>query len=66
MNPAAELGAWFPGVHVWHGRYTGSWWAYVPGHPPRLLEAPDLQHLTRKLATTAPRPLKPRGPMPYQ
>ncbi|MBW8483690.1 hypothetical protein [Actinomadura parmotrematis] len=36
----------FPGVRVWYGRATGSWWALVPlGQGPRLLEAPTPQRL---------------------
>lgn len=60
MNPAVELARWLPGVQVWYGCHTGSWWAYLPGRPGRLVEAPDPQHLARKLATRAcsrhPRP----------
>ncbi|MFB4310987.1 hypothetical protein [Actinomadura sp. GTD37] len=36
----------FPGVRVWYGVATGSWWAMVPLRSgPRLLEAPSPQQL---------------------
>ncbi|MCP9954490.1 hypothetical protein [Actinomadura madurae] len=36
----------FPGVRVWYGEATGSWWAMVPLRDgPRLLEAPTPQQL---------------------
>ncbi|XRQ03572.1 hypothetical protein ACN3XK_44225 [Actinomadura welshii] len=36
----------FPGVRVWYGEATGSWWALVPLRSgPRLLEAPAPQQL---------------------
>lgn len=36
----------FPGVRVWYGEATGSWWAMVPLRDgPRLLEAPTPQRL---------------------
>ncbi|HEY8481682.1 MAG TPA: hypothetical protein VIL71_17790 [Spirillospora sp.] len=36
----------FPGVRVWYGEATGSWWAMVPTRSgPRLLEASSPQQL---------------------
>lgn len=36
----------FPGVRVWYGEATGSWWAMVPLRDgPRLLEAASPQQL---------------------
>ncbi|MDL4771523.1 MULTISPECIES: hypothetical protein [Thermomonosporaceae] len=36
----------FPGVRVWFGRATGSWWALVPSRGgPRLVEAPTPEGL---------------------
>jgi hypothetical protein len=36
----------FPGVRVWYGEATGSWWAIVPLRSgPRLVEAPTPQQL---------------------
>ncbi|MGI5168253.1 hypothetical protein ACQEU3_28280 [Spirillospora sp. CA-253888] len=36
----------FPGVRVWYGEATGSWWALVPLRAgPRLVEAPTPQTL---------------------
>ena len=36
----------FPGVRVWYGEATGSWWAMVPlRRRPRLVEAPSPQQL---------------------
>ncbi|MEV5828384.1 hypothetical protein AB0L25_22775 [Spirillospora sp. NPDC052242] len=36
----------FPGVRVWYGEATGSWWAMVPLRDgPRLLEAETPQRL---------------------
>ncbi|NDU71569.1 hypothetical protein GWI34_02865 [Actinomadura sp. DSM 109109] len=50
MTPAAAPRHWVPGVRVWYGIYTRSWWAFVPGVPDLLIEAhsPDLlaQRLT--------------------
>lgn len=66
MNPAVELARWFPGVHVWYGTHTGSWWAYVPGQPNRLVEAPDPHRLARKLAMTAAAPVTAPAPRPFR
>ncbi|MQY02885.1 hypothetical protein [Actinomadura macrotermitis] len=36
----------FPGVRVWYGKATRSWWALVPLNAgPRLIEAPTPQRL---------------------
>ena len=50
MNPAVELARRLPGVRVWYGCHTGSWWAYLPGRPGRLIEDRDPRQLARKLA----------------
>jgi hypothetical protein len=43
---ARTLQEQFPGVRVWYGKATGSWWAMVPLRDgPRLLEAPAPQQL---------------------
>ncbi|QXJ24954.1 hypothetical protein AGRA3207_006373 [Actinomadura graeca] len=40
----------FPGVRVWYGESTRSWWALVPTrHGPRLLEAPSPQELREEV-----------------
>lgn len=40
----------FPGVRVWYGEATGSWWAMVPLRDgPRLLEAPSPQQLREEI-----------------
>jgi hypothetical protein len=40
----------FPGVRVWFGEATGSWWAMVPLRAgPRLLEAPTAQQLREEI-----------------
>ncbi|WP_067461668.1 hypothetical protein [Actinomadura macra] len=40
----------FPGVRVWYGESTGSWWALVPlREGPRLLEAPSPQELREEI-----------------
>lgn len=49
MNPAAGLKAWIPGLQIWYGIYTRSWWAFVPGPPDRLIEAPSPEHLVQAL-----------------
>jgi hypothetical protein len=51
MSPAIELARHYPGVMVWYGIYTKSWWAYVPHDRGFLIEANDPRHLARKLAT---------------
>ncbi|MCO6008754.1 hypothetical protein NE236_27645 [Actinoallomurus purpureus] len=53
----------FPGMVIWYGPYTGSWWALVP--PPvgwRLVEALDPEELTRAIvnAVSWPWPPSPR------
>lgn len=53
MNPAAVLTPWIPGLRVWYGIYTRSWWAFVPGRPDRLIEAPSPEHLVQRLAPLA-------------
>lgn len=40
----------FPGVRVWYGEATGSWWALVPTRGgPRLVEAPTPQQLREEI-----------------
>ncbi|WP_242901537.1 hypothetical protein [Actinomadura terrae] len=40
----------FPGVRVWYGEATGSWWALVPRRDgPRLLEAASAQELREEI-----------------
>jgi hypothetical protein len=53
LSAPAERARWAPGTRVWHGRYTGLWWAFVPGRPDLLVEAPDPQQLARKLDSIA-------------
>lgn len=53
VNPARKLNRWIPGLQVWYGLYTGSWWAYVPGRPGRLIEAATPEMLVRRLAPFA-------------
>ncbi|MEV5747302.1 hypothetical protein AB0L00_05740 [Actinoallomurus sp. NPDC052308] len=51
----------FPGMVIWYGPYTGSWWALVP--PPmgwRLVEALDPEELTRAILTATTWPWPPR------
>ncbi|MBO2446739.1 hypothetical protein J4573_06530 [Actinomadura barringtoniae] len=46
----------FPGVRVWFGEATGSWWALVPTNAgPRLLEAPTPQQLRDAIMATRTR-----------
>ncbi|GLZ04444.1 hypothetical protein Acsp03_19100 [Actinomadura sp. NBRC 104412] len=41
-----SLQSQFPGVRVWYGEATGSWWAMVPLRSgPRLVEAPTPQEI---------------------
>ncbi|MFI0354100.1 hypothetical protein [Actinomadura sp. 9N407] len=43
---ARSLQGQFPGVRVWFGEATGSWWALVPLRSgPRLLEGPTPQDI---------------------
>ncbi|RFU36907.1 hypothetical protein DZF91_35620 [Actinomadura logoneensis] len=43
---ARGLQGQFPGVRVWYGEATGSWWAMVPLRSgPRLVEADTSQQL---------------------
>jgi hypothetical protein len=53
VNPAASLKRWIPGLHVWYGLYTNSWWAYVPGRPDRLIEAASPEVLVQRLSPLA-------------
>ncbi|URN10059.1 hypothetical protein LUW74_46445 [Actinomadura madurae] len=53
MNPATGLKCWIPGLQVWYGLYTRSWWAYVPGRPDRLIEAPSPELLAQRLTSLA-------------
>ncbi|WP_141577456.1 hypothetical protein [Actinomadura sp. WMMA1423] len=47
---ARTLQEQFPGVRVWYGEATGSWWAMVPlREGPRLLEAPSSQQLREEI-----------------
>ncbi|GGQ37868.1 hypothetical protein BKA00_000236 [Actinomadura coerulea] len=47
---ARALQEQFPGVRVWYGEATGSWWAMVPlREGPRLLEAPSSQQLREEI-----------------
>ncbi|NKZ05884.1 hypothetical protein [Actinomadura latina] len=47
---ARALQETFPGVRVWYGEATGSWWAMVPLRDgPRLLEAPSAQQLREEI-----------------
>lgn len=66
MNPAAELATWFPDVKIWFGPCTGSWWAFVPGRPDRLVEAPNPRDLARKLATTTTGPVTAPRTRPFR
>lgn len=60
IEPAKQtLARRFPGLVIWFGQWTGSWWALIP--PPvgwRLVEAVDPDELTRAViaARTWPRP----------
>jgi hypothetical protein len=49
MNPATGLASWIPGLQVWYGIYTRSWWAFVPGLPDRLIEARSPELLAQRL-----------------
>ncbi len=53
MNSLADLRHWIPGSQLWYGPYTGSWWAYLPGRPGRLIEAATPDELLRRLAPLA-------------
>jgi hypothetical protein len=55
MNPAAGLTTWIPGLQVWYGIYTRSWWAFVPGYPDQLIEAPSPDLLAQRLTSLAMR-----------
>jgi hypothetical protein len=47
---ARALQETFPGVRVWYGEATGSWWAMVPLRDgPRLLEAQTPQRLREEI-----------------
>ncbi|WP_131740370.1 hypothetical protein [Actinomadura roseirufa] len=46
----------FPGVRVWYGESTGSWWAMVPLREGlRLLEAPTPQQLREEIMSARTR-----------
>lgn len=46
----------FPGIRVWFGESTGSWWALVPlPSGPALLEAPTPQQLRDAVLTARSR-----------
>ncbi|TDD66172.1 hypothetical protein [Actinomadura rubrisoli] len=46
----------FPGVRVWYGESTGSWWALVPSREgPALLEAPTSQELREQIMSARTR-----------
>ena len=66
MIAPADLVRSFPGLLVWYGVFTRSWWAYVPGRPSRLVEAADLPGLARALARAAAPPVTARAPRPYR
>ncbi|GAB3960905.1 hypothetical protein GCM10029978_011650 [Actinoallomurus acanthiterrae] len=54
----------FPGVSLWFGETTGSWWALVRvSRGWRLVEAADVEELTRAIiqAESWPRPSAVRG-----
>ncbi|SFP50072.1 hypothetical protein SAMN04489713_114279 [Actinomadura madurae] len=53
MNPDVGLKCWIPGLQVWYGLYTRSWWAYVPGRPDSLIEAPSPELLAQRLTPLA-------------
>lgn len=55
MNPATGLTYWMPGLQVWYGIYTHSWWAFIPGPPDRLLEAQSPELLAQRLTALAMR-----------
>jgi hypothetical protein len=44
----AALRARFPGVQIWHGKYTGRYWAIFAGE--QLIEAPSAEQLGRSKA----------------
>ncbi|MFD0691362.1 hypothetical protein [Actinomadura fibrosa] len=53
---ARNLQEQFPGVRVWFGEATGSWWALVPlRNGPRLLEAPTPQQLREDILSARTR-----------
>ncbi|MGI5203884.1 hypothetical protein ACQEU6_20190 [Spirillospora sp. CA-108201] len=55
MNPAIGLTYWMPGLQVWYGIYTRSWWAFIPGPQDRLIEAPSPELLAQQLTALAMR-----------
>lgn len=58
---ATGLEARFPGVAVWHGNHTRSWWAFVPcGERSRLIEAISPDELRRAIAGADGWPWPPR------
>jgi hypothetical protein len=47
---AKDLMSRFPGWMAWHGRATGTWWAYGPyGSDWRLIESPTPEELARRM-----------------
>lgn len=50
VDPAAEIRLWWPDARIWYGRATGAWWAFLPGHPDRLLDFLDPAELIRAIA----------------
>ncbi|MGI8332834.1 hypothetical protein ACRYCC_23030 [Actinomadura scrupuli] len=52
-GPAELLEGRFPGVRVWYGRHTGTWWAYIPVDGGRLVEADRPQRLADAIVRAA-------------
>jgi hypothetical protein len=54
----AELRRRFPGLQVWHGDHTGTWWAAVldAHRRDRLIEATDPADLRRRLEAISAHP----------
>lgn len=50
-DPADEIRLWWPGARIWYGRATGTWWAFLPGHPDLLLDFLDPSELIRAVAS---------------
>ncbi|TDB91490.1 hypothetical protein E1264_01475 [Actinomadura sp. KC216] len=59
----AELARWFPGVAVWQGEFTGSWWALAWDRAGRhrLVEASKPMELADRIAVLQ-RPLPRHAP----
>lgn len=61
VDPVKVIRRRFPGLVFWFGRRTGSWWALIP--PPvgwRLVEAVDVEELTRAVVQAQSWPWPPR------